>query len=365
MENSKPRVVEPLYPGIQEVVKFFDSHLSAPVTVDWEITMLCNLKCIHCCFAAGASRANELTEEEAKRAIDEMADIGVFRIGFTGGEPLTRPDFLNIAAYAQDRGLELALNTNGILIDKEKAREIADLFIEVQVSLDGARATTHDFIRAQHGTFERAIQGIRELKNAGATVAINTTIMKPNQREVLDVLFLAVELKVDTYRVIPVRRLGRAAENELELSIADLVETYKSLDTMRPVLNDKINIQLSTVPTLFGRFLEKGYSCPAAITKCCIDPEGNVKPCDAFDLFYGGNIREQSLKDIWLESPEFQAFRQSIVNITPPTCRVCAFGSRCRGGCKGLAFLHYGALNRPDPQCIEVKLRRRTSSDAL
>jgi radical SAM protein with 4Fe4S-binding SPASM domain len=359
MDITGPGTVKPLYPSIQDVVDFFGGSLCAPVTVDWEITMRCNLRCIHCCFTAGAPRNNELTEDEAKRVIDEMAHIGVFRVGFTGGEPLTRPDFLSIAAYARESGLELALNTNGTLINKEKARKIANLFIEAQVSLDGARPETHDLIRAQCGTFEAAIRGIRELKEAGATVVINTTLMEQNRLEVMDILSLALELEVDGYRVIPVRELGRAIENKLGLSIADLVEIYKSLDAIRPTLNGKINLQLSTVPTLLGRFLEEGYSCPAAIAKCCIDPEGNVKPCDAFDFFYGGNIRERSLEDIWLNSPEFQSFRRSIVEIAPPECRVCAFGRRCRGGCKGLAFLHYGVLNRADPQCVAIKRQRR------
>ena len=364
MDVTASCVVTPPYSSLKDLVNFFDGTLSAPIAVEWEITMRCNLRCIHCCFAAGTPRSNELTQEESKRVIAEMAQLGVFSIGFTGGEPLTRSDFLDIAAFARDKGLKLALNTNGTLIGKKNARRITSLFSEIQVSLDGAKPETHDFIRAQRGAFERAVRGIRELKEAGANVVINTTLMKPNQQEVTDILALAVELKVDTYRAIPVRQLGRATENSLELSVNEFAEIYATLDRLRLRFKDKIYMQLSAVPSLLDRFLEDGFSCPAAIIKCCIGPDGSVKPCDAFDIFYGGNIREQSLKDIWLHSPAFQSFRQSILEIVSPECRLCAFGYRCRGGCKGLAFLYYGTLNRPDPLCAEIKMQQQEAVGA-
>jgi radical SAM protein with 4Fe4S-binding SPASM domain len=351
---SKLDRMRPLFGGT-EGLKNYIGVLSGPVAIDWEITLGCNLRCIHCCFAAGIPRSDELTTEEAKGLIDELSKEGVFRISFTGGEPLIRKDFLEIAEYACDTGIELALNTNATLIDKKKAKKISKLFFEVQISLDGATATTHDYIRGV-GVFEKTLRGIKELRDAGETIiTINTTVMKPNLREIVDILYLAIQLGVDVYRVIPVRALGRAVSNHLGLNIQELIQVYETLAKIKEDVKDKVEIQLPSVPQLLPECAESGFSCVATITKCAITPEGFVKPCDAFDIFIGGNVRRQTLREIWLESIQFKVFRQSLYEISPLECKRCPFSKQCRGGCKGLAFMTYGTLDMPDPLCIAIQ----------
>jgi radical SAM protein with 4Fe4S-binding SPASM domain len=346
--------IGPLFSGTEEIKNLFGT-LSAPITIDWEITMSCNLSCIHCCFNAGKALQRELNTSEIKSVISEISDLGVFRISFTGGEPLMRSDFLEIAEYAYYLGLGLALNTNGTLIDKKVAKKLSKIFFEVQVSLDGSEPEINDYIRGKKGAYKKALKGIINLKEAGSHVVINTTAMKPNINNIFKILDLAIKLGVDCYRIIPVRTLGRASK-DLELNIKEMINIWRSLAEIKQEVKEKIKIELTTVPTILTECVEEGiFACPAAITKCAISPQGFVKPCDAFDIFVGGNIRDQTLQKIWLESEPFKMFRNSIYNINPNECRKCIYARSCRGGCKGLAYTVYKTLDVPDPLCTQAK----------
>ena len=151
-----------------------------PVVV-WNMTRRCNLKCIHCYSnSADIEYPDELTTEEGKKLIDDLAQFGSPVIFFSGGEPLLRKDLLELAQYATDKGMRAVISTNGTLITKEIAAKLQKVGLSyVGVSLDGLEKT-HDRFRGKKGAFAAAIEGIRNCRDAGIKVGIRFTVNKHN-----------------------------------------------------------------------------------------------------------------------------------------------------------------------------------------
>ncbi len=165
---------------------------AAPFLVVWDFTRMCNLRCKHC-YASAAPKPDpdELTTEEAKKAVDEFAKAGVVAIAFSGGEPLARRDFLEVAGYAADRGFYVAVATNGTLITREVARKMKEAGVRyVEVSLDGLERT-HDEFRGVPGAWRRAVEGVRNCVEAGLDVGIAVTATRHSLGEIPKLLELA------------------------------------------------------------------------------------------------------------------------------------------------------------------------------
>jgi radical SAM protein with 4Fe4S-binding SPASM domain len=181
----------------------------SPRLIFWEVTKGCNLRCIHCrASATELSSPSDLATPTALRIIDQIAAAGNPILVLSGGEPLYRSDIFQLARYATDRGLRVALATNGTLVTREVARMIVDAGVRrVSISLDGADALTHDTFRGIPGAFDAAVQGLRNLKALGMSVQINMTIARHNARQLPQVLELAKRLGADalhTFLLVPV-----------------------------------------------------------------------------------------------------------------------------------------------------------------
>jgi len=177
--------------------------------VFWEVTKGCNLHCIHCrATATELSSPTDLATRNAFAIIDQIADAANPILVLSGGEPLYRSDIFQLARHATDKGLRVALATNGTLVTKDVARMIVDAGIRrVSISLDGADAITHDRFRGIPGAFDAAVHGLRNLKALGMSVQINTTIARHNAHQLPDVLQLARNLGADalhTFLLVPV-----------------------------------------------------------------------------------------------------------------------------------------------------------------
>jgi AdoMet-dependent heme synthase len=177
--------------------------------VFWEVTKGCNLRCIHCRAAATElSSPTDLPTRTALGIIDQIVAAANPILVLSGGEPLYRSDIFQLARYATDKGLRVALATNGTLVTKDVARMIVDAGVRrVSISLDGADATTHDSFRGIPGAFEAAVHGLRNLKVLGMSVQINMTIARHNAHQLPDVLQLARNLGADalhTFLLVPV-----------------------------------------------------------------------------------------------------------------------------------------------------------------
>ena len=165
-----------------------DNH--KPRLIFWEVTKGCNLRCIHCrATATELSSPLDLPTTNALNVIKQVSQYSLPILVLSGGEPLFRKDIFDLARYATECGLRVALATNGTLVTKEVARKIVDAGVRrVSISLDGANASTHDAFRGIPGAFDAALVGIRNLKELGMSVQINMSIARHNAHELPAVL---------------------------------------------------------------------------------------------------------------------------------------------------------------------------------
>ena len=183
-----------------------------PVVV-WNCTRRCNLKCRHCYSdsGCGAAPAYELTTEEARRMIDDIAGFGCPALLFSGGEPCLRPDLVELVALARERGIRVTLSTNGTLITPALARELASVGISyVGVSFDGDEAT-HDAFRGVPGAYRRSLEGLRVAKEAGIKVGLRLTIGRGNWREIPSMFSLMKREGIDRACFYHLAYAGRGA----------------------------------------------------------------------------------------------------------------------------------------------------------
>jgi len=168
-----------------------------PVVV-WNMTRRCNLKCMHCYSAsADMEYPDELTTDEGKTLIDDLAAFGAPVILFSGGEPLMRRDLLELAQYAADKGMRAVISTNGTLITKDIAAQLRKINLSyVGVSLDGLEKT-HDRFRGAKGAFAKAMEGIRNCREAGIKVGIRFTVNKRNLADVPAMFDLLKQEKIE------------------------------------------------------------------------------------------------------------------------------------------------------------------------
>jgi AdoMet-dependent heme synthase len=337
----------------------FPSH---PV---WEITSRCNLSCIHCHTHGGDTSENELTTDEGKDLIRQLAEIKEFQMmAYTGGEPLVRSDLFELLAYSKSLGFSNTLATNAVLIDDIIAKKLKRNGVVIgAVSLDGIDAKTHDRIRGRKGAFEQALHGIRALHNAGILLHINITAMNYNIDEISRLLELIDELKTGIllmYQLVPVGR-GKQIENaSLDLSsnerLIRLIATSQkqSHAVIEPVAGPQYWAYLlqqkgiTNGPML--RLAEKVFhGCTAGRGFVYIKPDGSVWPCPFIEIS-GGNIRKNSFSEIWQDSPIFKKLRNR-EHLLKGRCGKCDYRTLC-GGCRGRAWALNDDVLSEDPSCF-------------
>jgi len=329
----------------------------------WEVTTACNLGCRHCHASGGKPMPGELSTEEGKRLLEEIASIDEFRLlVFTGGEPLVRPDILELIEYASNLGLEPKIATNATLITPQIARRFKDAGdCDVAIGLDGASARVHELIRGVPGSFDRTMRGIYATKEAGLALQINIAAMKHNYHEIPFILDLADGLDAEIvliYHFVPIGR-GEGKE-DLELS-PQQVEDLAKLVSQRQRKAKPI-IQPTCAPYYWAyissrngnsrlglRLSEAAFKgCTAGRGMCYIKADGDVWPCP-FVPVTAGNIRNASLAEIWHGSDVFQSLR-SRENLKGK-CGECGYHDLC-GGCRGRAYAHFGDYLAEDPLCF-------------
>ena len=349
--------------------------------VFWNMTRKCNLSCTHCYIDAGPDAANaspqgELSHEEAEAFIADLATIKIPLLMFTGGEPLVRPDFWELAEFAKTCGLTTAMSTNGTLITPKIAKKIKGSGIEyVGVSLDGATKETHDMIRNQPGCFDKSVKALKQCRDAGIKTGIRITVTKDNIHEVGPLIDLAHNLKVPrfcVYWLVPSGRGGGIYDKQITVDESSRIfnmllqradelkdEGIEFLTVDAP--QDGIRL-LSTLKESGSREFENaltllqctGDSCSAGDRVANVDPSGNIYPCQFMQRkeFRIGNVREQNFSRIWSDAgnPVLAAFRQKKSLLTGK-CGSCGYKDICGGGCRIRAYAHYGDLWADDPLC--------------
>lgn len=253
---------------------------------NWSFTNKCNLKCLHCIADAGLEHDNELNIDEAKYVIDQLSELGCDCIHFTGGECLTRSDFLEVSQYAKDKGIDMTLVTNATLINSKNINIIKNIFNDVRISLNGANNESHDKIRG-NGNFKKVIETIKMLNEIEIPLLFFVTVGNINVSEINDIIELcrnynAVGLKVDTIVLE-----GRALNNK---DMFDLTDT-------------QVHWLIRQFDHNFNGDLEEDDICNISSESLYLSPDGNVFPCVHLGLnnrnkFLLGNIRTTSIEEM-------------------------------------------------------------------
>jgi heme b synthase len=298
--------------------------------------------------------------------MDEIASISKPVIILTGGEPLLRPDIFDLAQYGTDKGFRMVMATNGTLMTEETVQKMKASGIQrISVSLDGPSSETHDAFRRVKGSFESSLRGIELAKKGGLDFQINTTITQMNLHLIADTLKLAVDLGAVAHHIFLLVPTGRGKElRDQEISALDYEKTLNWFYDQR----ERVPLQLkATCAPHYYRILRqrakkegkkitpKEYGldamtrgCLGGISFCFISYVGQVQPCGYLELDCG-NVRKQSFKEIWENSPIFLNLRNT--DGYKGKCGICEYRKVC-GGCRARAYESLGDYMGEEPYCI-------------
>jgi radical SAM protein with 4Fe4S-binding SPASM domain len=372
-----------------------DATSRSPYTaysVSWNLTQRCNLECAHCYLSAsaGADTRGELTTEECRRVVDEIAAVnpGVFLI-LTGGEPFLRKDLFEIAGHAVQRGFTTVFGTNGVLLREPEARRMREHgVLGASISLDSTDRARHDAFRRQAGAWDGAVRATRVLADAGLDFSLHMSVTDWNVGEVPAMIDLARTLGAKVLNFFFLVRTGRGRDltdidaAAYERILTDLAraqgvgagppsfvqrllgspggERASAFEDpwSTPVGGaDGLLIRAKCAPH-FRRILYelnpaspllKNYahgSCPAGKYYCRITPTGEVTPCPYMPVAVG-SLREASFGDLWRDAPVFGDLREPRLG---GRCGACEFSKLC-GGCRCRAYATSGDYLAEDPAC--------------
>lgn len=352
-----------------------NSEKFVPLIISWNVTRKCNLECSHCYINASTVKhpeqhTDELTTEEAKKMIDQIAEVSRPMLILSGGEPLLRKDIFEIICYGTEKGLKMAMGSNGALIDASVAKKLKEAGIKtVSISLDSAIPEKHDEFRGVKGSWQKAIDAIKVLRENNVLVQVNTTLTQQNYDEIDDILSLSEKLGVENFHLfflVPTGRGGKITDISPQM-YEDMIK-----NTFAKTTRHRLNVRPSCAPQFMRIAKDMNIDmrqwirgCIAGMYYCRIFPNGEVTPCPYLPIKLG-NIKEKSFKEIWFNSDIFKALRNP--DTLKGKCGACEYKTLC-GGCRARAyglssdFIDYcGDLHEPtelkgdylteDPWCV-------------
>ncbi|MBN1133962.1 MAG: 12,18-didecarboxysiroheme deacetylase [Methanosarcinaceae archaeon] len=348
-----------------------------PVVV-WNMTRRCNLKCVHCyAHAKDIEFQNELTTEEGKELIDDLAEFGAPVILFSGGEPTMRKDLPELADYARSKGMRAVISTNGTLIDEKMAKVLKNIGLSyVGISLDGVRET-NDRFRGMSGAFDAALKGLRNCQREGIKVGLRFTINKKNVEDIPAIFDLIEEEKIPRvcfYHLVYAGRGSKLIEEDLNHD-----ESRKTLDLIMDrtrELHDKgMPVEVLTVdnhcdgPYVYFRLLKENpqrakevydllmmnQGNSSGIGIGCVSWDGAVHADQFWRHYSFGNVKERKFSKIWTDtSNELMAGlknRKPLIKANADRCAKCKWFDICNGNFRVRAEAVYDNVWADDPAC--------------
>jgi radical SAM protein with 4Fe4S-binding SPASM domain len=361
------------------VVPAVSSAGATPYTaysVSWNLTQRCNLECAHCYMSAhaAADTRGELTTEECRRVIDEIAAVNpnVFLI-LTGGEPFLRKDLFDIAAYAAEKTFTTVLGTNGLLLREREAQLMRQHgVLGASISLDSTDRVKHDAFRRLPGAWDGAVRATRVLAHEGLDFSLHMSVTDWNVAEVPGMVDLARELGAKVLNFFFLVRTGRGKDlTDIAAAAYERILTWlaraQGVGESGPSFEDpwstpvgrrdgllirakcapqfrRIIYEMDPTSSLLRNYAHG--SCPAGKYYCRITPDGDVTPCPYLPVA-AGNLRTSSFTDLWRGAKIFHDLRDPKLG---GRCGACEFSKIC-GGCRCRAYATYGDYLAEDPAC--------------
>jgi 12,18-didecarboxysiroheme deacetylase len=350
-----------------------------PVVV-WNCTQTCNLKCVHC-YAGSENKKyeGEMTTQEAKDMIDDLSAFGAPVLLFSGGEPCIRPDLVELMHYAKQHGMRVVISTNGTLITPELAAQFAEVGLSyVGVSLDGAKET-HDHFRGFAGSFDRAIEGIRNAKAAGIKVGLRMTINKMNAQDI-DAVFDIMEAedinRACFYHLVYTGRGSSLIEEDLDHE-QTRAAVRRIMDRTKAWFDRGGKPEVLTVdnhadgPFVYMELLEEDPERAADVLQLlewnqgnstgngisCVSWNGEVYADQFWRHFSFGNVRERPFSEIWTDTSRTTPQSELMFRLKDKRphvkgrCVECRWLDICGGNFRVRSEAATGDLWGPDPAC--------------
>jgi len=374
--------VEPSDPlRYERKAKDLPSHLlqfsqdKKPIVV-WNTTRRCNLSCVHCYSqSANKNYAGELSTEEGRALLDDLAEFGSPVVLFSGGEPTLREDLLTLIEYARKRGMRAVISTNGTLIDETMAGQFAEAGLSyVGISLDGMRET-NDRFRGQKGAYDKAIQAIRNCQKAGVKVGLRFTINKRNVKDVPEIFQLLTDENIPRvcfYHLVYAGRGSQMMNDDLDhprtREVVDLIIDRTAALHQQGIPKEVLTVDNHTDgPYLYLRLqreknaqraeevmllLRMNGGNSSGIGIACVSWDGAVHADQFWRHYSFGNLRQRKFSQIWTDTSDpLMAKLKDRKRFLLGRCGICRFQDICNGNFRVRAEAATGNLWAPDPAC--------------
>jgi radical SAM protein with 4Fe4S-binding SPASM domain len=332
-----------------------------PLNVTFEITLRCNLRCVHCYnfdrelpYHPSSRREDELTNGEVHRILDEIRAEGCLFLSFTGGEALLHPGLEEFVRHARGSGMSVRLKSNGSLLRAGTVDRMAAAgATAVDISLYGSRAETHDDFVKRPGAFDRTMAGAVRARDAGLEVRLNLLLIRQNADEIGAMIEMAERLGIP-YAIDPqisTRYDGSRSSLDHRVDTETLERLFRGpLRHLLPPVDER----------------RSSVQCSCARSVCGITAFGEVYPCIGAPL-PSGNLRRRPFREVWWNSPRLRWIRNLTLEDFP-ACRGCAHIGHCRRS-SGVIYNNTGVYNGPlrfgdDWSCMEAETFHRIHDDA-
>ena len=325
-------------------------HFSAPLMAWVELTRACNLRCPHCFVEAGAPREVEMSTERILRLLDEWAEMGVFSVVITGGEPSIHPDFLKIVHHAYNLGFTVAIASNGMPLSEKMLEQIPQDDVIISISLDGIHgagaATGED-------DFEAVSRKLLQIRSFGFNTSIMTTTTHDNVGDLQNFINFAIDNEI-SLRSVPFVPMGRGKlYRELINQVADIekaAQFWVAEEKWERIKDRELGLCSGKVFNFLITMVYTMRRCMSGRGLCYITSDGTVFPCSncsGSKLLPGGNLLEKSFAEIW--NDDTWGIRSiTWKNFLSKTCEGCAINSDeyfCTGRCPGSSYAINGVLD--------------------
>jgi SynChlorMet cassette radical SAM/SPASM protein ScmF len=323
----------------------------------------CNLACRHCWIAptyqTGDNGGQHIPVEYVRNAILEAKPLGLRTVKLTGGEPMLHPQFREIVSLINKESLKIVIETNGTLLDRDMARFLkqSEQFKFISVSVDGADPDTHEYMRCVKGSYESALTGIKNLVEQGFRPQLICTLHKGNVLQMEKVIELSENLGCGSVKFNHVQQIGRGENFSADqgLEVAEVIELYKWIEKEMPK-KTRLPVHFD-IPFAFHpirKLLNDSLSGCTVLNILGILSGGQLSLCGIGvttpELVYG-HMENDSLREVWCNSPGLALLREQIPDKLEGICRRCIHRDHCLGSCVANNFHLNGRLNAPYQFC--------------
>jgi pyrroloquinoline quinone biosynthesis protein E len=335
-----------------------------PLALIAELTHRCPLHCVYCSNPLEMERrADELTTEVWSRVFREAAEAGVLQVDFTGGEPLTRPDIVDLVRAARGTGLYVNLITSGLPLDEARLDELVQAGLDhIQLSFQGSTEESANEISGTKAHAQK-LRVLDWLKRRRVALTLNFVIHRRNIDRLAEMLALGESSPAGRIEFANVQYYGWAFANRENL-LPTREQLDRSVDLLKRAeerLRGKIQVEF-VVPDYFAKY-PKACMGGWGQKLMLITPSGDALPCHAAQIIPGlhfDNLKDRSLREIWEKSEAFEKFRGE--DWMPEPCKSCDRRAQDFGGCRCQAFLLTGDAAATDPVCSLAPQRSKVDA---